>query len=97
MLFGAAGEKGIRFNPDTFALEVIDAAASPDKVLVHDETNAVLARLLVDLKLPVALGVLYRQPAQTFEDAFYAHHPTGMKRTKSVADFIKGPNSWTVT
>ena len=97
MLFGADNDKGIRFNPDTFALEVIDAAASPDKVLVHDETNAVLARLLVDLRLPVALGVLYRQPAQTFEDAFYAHHPTGMKRTKSVADFIKGPNSWTVT
>jgi len=57
----------------------------------------VLARLMVDLGRPVALGVIYRQPAQPFEDAFYEHHPTGMKRTKSVADFIKGPNSWTVT
>ena len=97
MLFGPGKDKGIRFNPDTFALEVIDAAASPGDVLVHDETNAVLARLLVDLGRPVALGVIYRQPAQPFEDAFYEHHPTGMKRTRSVAEFIKGPNSWTVT
>jgi len=97
MLFGPGKDKGICFNPDTFALEVIDAAASPGDVLVHDETNAVLARLLVDLGRPVALGVIYRQPAQPFEDAFYEHHPTGMKRTRSVAEFIKGPNSWTVT
>jgi 2-oxoglutarate ferredoxin oxidoreductase subunit beta len=97
MLFGEGSSKGMRFNADTFALEVIDAVGPADDVLVHDEGNAVLARLLIELKLPVALGVLYRQPAQPFEDAFYAHHPTGMKRTKSVEEFIKGPNSWVVT
>ena len=97
MLFGDDNGKGLRFNTDAFALEVVDAAASPEDVLVHDETNAVLARLLVDLQLPVALGVIYRQPAEPYESAFYLHHPTGMKRTKSVADFIKGPNSWEVT
>jgi 2-oxoglutarate ferredoxin oxidoreductase subunit beta len=97
MLFGEGSSKGMRFNADTFALEVIDAVGAADDVLVHDEGNAVLARLLIELKLPVALGVLYRQPAQPFEDAFYAHHPTGMKRTKSVEEFIKGPNSWVVT
>jgi 2-oxoglutarate ferredoxin oxidoreductase subunit beta len=97
MLFGPGKDKGIRFNPATFALEVIDAAATPGELLVHDETNAVLARLLVDLDLPVALGVIYRQPAQPFEEAFYERHPTAMKRTKSVVEFIKGANSWTVT
>ena len=96
MVFGDNGSKGIRFNPDTYALEVIDATASPGDVLVHDEGNAVLARLLIDLRLPVALGVIYRQPAEAFEETFYAHHPTRMRRTKSVAEFIKGPNSWTV-
>ena len=96
MLFGDDNSKGLRFNTDTFALDVVDAAASPGEILVHDETNAVLARLLIDLQLPVALGVIYRQPAQAYEDAFYSHHPTGMRRTKSVADFIKGPNSWVV-
>jgi hypothetical protein len=42
------------------------------------------------------MGVIYRQPAQSFEDAFYAHHPSRMERKRSVADLIKGPSSWTV-
>ena len=96
MLFGENNGKGIRFNQDSWSLEVIDATESPDEVLVHDEANPVLARLLIDLHVPVALGVIYRQPAQRFEDAFYGHHASGMKRTKSVADFIRGPNPWTV-
>jgi 2-oxoglutarate ferredoxin oxidoreductase subunit beta len=96
MLFGTNNDKGIRFNAETWSLEVIDATASPDEVLVHDEANAVVARLLIELHEPVALGVIYRQPAQSFEDAFYAHHPSRMKRTKSVADLIRGPSSWSV-
>jgi len=97
MLFGEDKSKGIRFNQQTFALEVVDASESPGDILVHDEGNGLLARLLIDLELPVALGVIYRQPAEPYERTFYAHHPSGMKRTKSVADFIRGPNSWTVT
>ena len=96
MLFGENGGKGLRFNPQTYSLEVIDAAESPDDVVVHDESNAMLARLLIDLRAPVALGVIYRQPAQSYEDSFYAHHPSRMQRTKDVADFVRGPSSWTV-
>ena len=97
MLFGDDNSKGIRFNAETFALEVIDVNDSPGDVLVHDETNALVARLLIDLQLPVALGVIYRQPAESYEHAFYAQHPSRMQRTKRVAEFIKGPNSWVVT
>ena len=96
MLFGENERKGIRFNSDSYGLEIVDAAESSDDILVHDESNAMLARLLIDLQMPVALGVIYRKPAQSYEDAFYEHHATGMRRTKSVADFIKGPSSWTV-
>jgi len=96
MLFGENNGKGIFLNRDTLELEVIDATASPDDVLVHDESNKTIARLLIDLHIPVALGVIYRQPSVSYEDAFYAHHPSRMKRTKSIGDFIKGPNSWTV-
>ncbi|MGW8370374.1 MAG: 2-oxoacid:ferredoxin oxidoreductase subunit beta, partial [Gammaproteobacteria bacterium] len=35
MLFGENDCKGIRFNPETYALEVIDATKSPADVLVH--------------------------------------------------------------
>jgi 2-oxoglutarate ferredoxin oxidoreductase subunit beta len=96
MLFGENNDQGIRFNSESYSLEVVDATESPDEVLVHDEGNITLARLLVDLHLPVALGVIYRQPAQRFEDAFYAHHPSRMQRSKSVAEFMKGPSSWTI-
>ncbi len=46
--------------------------------------------------MPVALGVIYRQPAETYENAFYAQHPSRMARVKKTRDFIKGPNSWTI-
>ena len=97
MLFGDNNGKGIRFNAQTFALEVVDATASPDEVLIHDEANAAIARMLVDMHLPVAMGVIYRQPAQSYEDAFYAHHPSRMQRTRRTRDFIKGPSSWNVS
>jgi len=96
LLFGNNRDKGIRFNARSFTLDVVDATRSNDDILVHDEGNAVIARLLIDMRMPVALGVIYRQPAQSYEDAFYAHHPSRMQRTKSVTDFIKGPNTWTV-
>lgn len=96
MLFGDDNSKGIRFNPDTWSLQVVDVAKSSSGVLIHDEGNAVVARLLIDLQMPVALGVIYKQAASNFEDAFYAHHPTTMRRTKRVDDVIRGPSSWTV-
>ena len=96
MLFGEDNGSGISFNQDTWSLEVVDASTSADEVLVHDEGNAIVARMLIDLHLPVALGVIYRQPAVSYEDSFYGHHPSRMERKKSVRDFIKGPSSWTV-
>ena len=96
MLFGTDNGKGIRLNRDTLELEIIDATAAPDEVLVHDEANKTIARLLIDLSMPVAMGVIYREPSISYEDAFYAHHPSRMVRTKSIGDFIKGPSSWTV-
>ncbi len=96
MLFGEHLGKGIGLNRDTLELEVVDATESPGEVLVHDEANQTIARLLIDLHAPVALGVIYRQPAVSYEDAFYSHHPSRMQRTKSIGDFIRGPSSWSV-
>jgi 2-oxoglutarate ferredoxin oxidoreductase subunit beta len=96
MLFGKNNSKGIRLNRDTLELEVFDAKEAPGEVLVHDEANKTIARLLIDLHIPVAMGVIYREPSVSYEAAFYAHHPSRMERTKSIGDFIKGPSSWTV-
>jgi 2-oxoglutarate ferredoxin oxidoreductase subunit beta len=97
MLFGADNTRGIRFNPDTFSLDVIDATADPEQVLQHDEMNKVIAQLLIELTAPVALGVIYRNPGESFEKAWYAGHKNGLQRSSRVADALRATNTWTVT
>ena len=97
MLFGADGEKGIRFNTGAFTLDVIDAKANPHQVLVHDETNKAIASMLVDLKAPMVLGVIYQDPADSYETSWYAARSNGLKRSSSVADVLRSTNTWTVT
>jgi 2-oxoglutarate ferredoxin oxidoreductase subunit beta len=100
LTFGADRRKGLRLDPATLALEVIDAHARPTDVLRHDETNATLAQLLLSMqhpRFPVALGVVYRAPRPSYESAFYANHPTGLKRTARVADALRQTSTWRVT
>jgi len=96
MLFGADSDKGVAFNSETFSLEVIDAKASPDRVLLHDEKNKMLAQLLVELDAPVALGVIYKNPAESFEKAWYAPRKNGLTRTGKVDAALRRSNTWTV-
>jgi 2-oxoglutarate ferredoxin oxidoreductase subunit beta len=97
MLFGANNEKGMRFDPENFLLEVIDAKASPDQLLRHDETNKVVATMLVELESPVALGVIYKNPADSFEKSWYAPRRNGLKRTGKVSDALRSTNTWVVS
>jgi len=97
MLFGADNEKGIRFNTDKFGLEVIDASTDPRQVLRHDQANKVLAQLLVGMTAPVALGVIYKNPGDSFEKSWYAQHENGLRRSKSVADALRSTNTWEVS
>jgi 2-oxoglutarate/2-oxoacid ferredoxin oxidoreductase subunit beta len=95
----AEGKRGLAFDLEAFGLEVVDAEAESDRVLVHDETNPNLAAMLLALTgpdFPMALGVIYRNPATSFEQGFYAAHPTKMKRTASVNDAMRKTNTWWV-
>jgi len=68
-------------------------------VLVHDETNPVLAQLLLAMqppRLPVALGVIRRVSAPAYDRAFMAQHVTKLRRTKSVAEALRDTNTWRV-
>ena len=99
LTFGADGGKGLHFDAATMRLAVIDAHARPGDVLCHDETNPTLAQLLLAMQppeFPVALGIVHRNPRPSFETAFYQAHPTGMKRTVSVADAMRQTNTWWV-
>jgi len=97
MLFGTDNDKGMAFNTDTFSLEVIDAKANADQVLRHDEKNKVLAGLLVELQAPVTLGVIYRDPGESFEKSWYAPRENGLKRSANVNDALRSSNTWTVS
>jgi len=97
MLFGTDNEQGIRFNADTFSLEVIDAKTGSEQILRHDETNKVLANMLVELEAPVALGVIYKNAADSFEKAWHASRKNGLNRNRRVADALRSTNTWTVT
>ena len=73
MIFGKARDKGIRIKPGTLDLEVVSLAeggATEADLLVHDETNRMIAFMLAQMApphFPVALGVLFCNPAPAYE------------------------------
>jgi 2-oxoglutarate ferredoxin oxidoreductase subunit beta len=72
MVFGKAKDKGIRLKPGTLKLETVALGddVGMDDLLVHDETDHALAQMLVALRppeFPVALGVIYCDPAPSYE------------------------------
>lgn len=69
-LLFAGGTKGIAFDASAMALRIVDG--DDTAVLIHDPRNRNLAHLLVEMPgdvFPVALGVIYDDPAPTFESA----------------------------
>jgi 2-oxoglutarate/2-oxoacid ferredoxin oxidoreductase subunit beta len=66
MLF-AGGAKGIALDRERLALKVV-SGDDPD-VLIHDPTNRGVAAMLILMGegFPVALGVIYENPAPTYE------------------------------
>jgi 2-oxoglutarate ferredoxin oxidoreductase subunit beta len=102
MVFGA---KGLRIRPGTFELEVlqlgVDGVTESD-LLVHDETNLPLAFLLGQMEpptFPVALGVLYCNPAPTYESGVHNQVRLAKERSGGEGDLAKlfrGGATWTV-
>ncbi len=63
------GQKGVRLNTNSFAVEVVSMeGVEPSSLLVHDETNRNLAWMLSDLPGIKALGVLLRETAAPVYD-----------------------------
>jgi 2-oxoglutarate ferredoxin oxidoreductase subunit beta len=74
LLFGTDKQKGLNINPRSFEVEVVTIGEddiTEDDILVHDEKNKVLATLLAGMQgpyFPVAIGVLYCDPAPSYEN-----------------------------
>jgi len=100
LLFGAEKNKGLALTK-RLTLEVIDVTEDNlDQVLVHDETNRVLAGLLSSMRgpLPVALGVLYRVERPTYDGAALAQVAHAKEtNTQDFAAALAGKKTWTVS
>ena len=101
-LLFANGTKGLRLNPQTLTLDVVEiegengGGAALSDIVVHDETNQALAQMLFAMPkgYPVPLGVIYRDPTPSYDGAFWDHHPSKGKRTAKVADALRRGSVW---
>jgi 2-oxoglutarate ferredoxin oxidoreductase subunit beta len=104
MLFGIDGDQGLRLKPGAYELEVVtvgqDGITEAD-IMVHDETNAVMAGLLASLSgtdFPVPVGVIYCNPGDTFDDAVHeqVNQAKDSGSTKDLNEILRASNTWTV-
>jgi 2-oxoglutarate ferredoxin oxidoreductase subunit beta len=101
LLFGKNRTRGIRIRPGTLDLETVtvgeDGVTEAD-VLVHDQTNRTLAFLLGQMTHPVAFGVLYDDPAPTYEAAVRAQtaEAVGQKGKGDIQALLRSGHTWTV-
>ena len=73
MLF-AGGTKGLALDMETLSLKVVDVAGDPAVagVITHNVRNRAVAHMLIEMPFgafPMALGVIYDDPAPTFDSA----------------------------
>ena len=93
LIYGKARDKGLRLNPATLQLEPVvigENGITEADLTVHDETNPVLAQLLLALQGPVAMGVIHRRKAPVFDADFWDTRPT--ERRARVNDLLHRGN-----
>ena len=106
LTFGVDNGKGLRFNNETLNLEVVsigeDGVGEKDLV-IHDETNKVLAQMLAGLKspnFPEAIGVLYREAdAPSYTEDVYEQRIV-VREKKGAADMnalLRTGHTWMVS
>lgn len=102
MLFGK-GTKGIALDHDRLVLKIVDVIDGDWQaagVIVHDVTNRSVAHMLVEMpfgQFPMALGVLYDDPAPTFDEAIIAQNVQAAKgKTPDLQKLVSQGQTWTV-
>ena len=102
LLFGTEKNKGLRFNPETVRLEVVNIGEhdiTEKDVLTHDENNPTLAALLAAMQppeFPMAIGVLYSAPGETYEAKVYNQLASAKNGGTGFNDVIRRGHTWRV-
>jgi 2-oxoglutarate ferredoxin oxidoreductase subunit beta len=102
LLFGKDKRRGLRLDPQRLALAVVtvgEQGVNAADVLVHDQTNRTLAGMLAALEppdFPVALGVLYCDPATPYEADVYKQVSAAGKQVGGLNELLKSTRTWSV-
>ena len=104
LVFGKERDRGLRLAPGTFALEVVplgEGGVDEADLLVHDQTNRPLAGILAEMEppdFPVALGVLFCNPEESYEAAVYNQidEAKAAKGATGINALLRSGHTWTV-
>ncbi|MFC0203006.1 2-oxoacid:ferredoxin oxidoreductase subunit beta [Novosphingobium soli] len=102
-LLFANGCKGLSLDVRTLSFQVVDVVGADWKaagVAVHDVRNRALAHMLVEMPFgpfPMALGVIYDDPAPTFESGVRAERATMVAgKSADLGQLLARGQTWTV-
>ena len=102
-LLFAGGIKGLTLDMHSLTLKVVDVADGDWEgagVIVHNVTNRAIAHMLVEMPFgpfPMALGVLYDDPAPTFESAVVAQNKAASEgKTADLQKLVSKGQTWMV-
>jgi 2-oxoglutarate ferredoxin oxidoreductase subunit beta len=102
MLFGAEKNKGIKLDGNTPTVVEIGDKWSLDDILVHDESDYVIASLLSNMtyndSFPDPIGVLYAIEDTTYEDMMMnqINEATKKKDKATIQDIVNAGDTWVV-
>ena len=102
MLFGTDKNKGIRLDGNTPKVVELGDKWGMDDVLVHDESDYVIASLLSNMtyqsEFPDPIGVLYAVESDTYEDTMVAQINQAVKKKSkgTVQDLLNSGDTWVV-
>ncbi|MBT6094082.1 MAG: 2-oxoacid:ferredoxin oxidoreductase subunit beta [Rhodospirillaceae bacterium] len=103
LIFGKERDKGLRLKPGRLELEVVtigEDGISEADIMVHDETDRMLATLLASLEnptAPVVVGVIYCDPAPSYERQVHEHSGGASKmQPADINALLRQGHTWTV-
>ena len=102
MIFGKEKDKGVRLDGNKPVIVDIGVKWSIDDVLVHDESDYVIASLLSNMSyqsnFPDPIGVLYAVESETYEETMVAQINEAIKKKPNgnVQDIINAGDTWVV-
>ena len=102
MIFGKEKDKGVRLDGNKPVIVDIGDKLSIDDVLVHDESDYVIASLLSNMSyqtdFPDPIGVLYAVESETYEETMVAQINEAIKKKPNgnVQDIINAGDTWVV-